>query len=270
MKGLFAVVAGILIAGCAAPRLATMSAQPQGEVQEVRFNQGAPSIVSKGHIASVVVAPENNGSGAHIVNERVLLLVGVKNNSDRPFNIQEANVTATMDGAPLKVWTAQEVEEDVRSQAATARTWATIGSVLGAFGAGMSGQTYYSGYAGNTYFSGTAYNPGAVNAAMNQQAAASAASFNSIDQAEAAGLATVRGLLKATTVDPGAIVTGWVQVSVPESRSDKSRYEVTVVSGGEGHIFVFDERVAGANKPSKPSQDERSAAVEESGALQYR
>ena len=256
MRGLYAALVVTGLAGCATPKLATMKARPQGEVQKVRFDRGVPNVVSKGRTATVLVAPENSGSGAHVVKDRMFLLVGVKNTSARAFDFQEADVTATMDGQPLKVWTAREVEDEVRSSAAASRTWATIASVLGAVGTGVSaGTSYQSGYVGGASYVGTSYNASQANAAWQQQAAATAATFRSIDVAEAGGLAAVRSLLKLTTIDPGATVVGWIPVEVPTARPDRNRFELTVTAGGEGHAFVFEESV------TRPSQAPESATA---------
>jgi hypothetical protein len=245
MKTAALLTIAVVTAGCASAKLAKMNAQPQGEIQEVRFSKGAPNVISRGNVATVFLAPENNGSGAYIVNERVLLLVGVKNNSPKAFNIQETDIQASMNGQPLKVWTAQEVEEYVRAKADSARTWAAIAGALGAVSAGMSGgNSYYSGRVGNTTYSGAAYSQAAANAAVDRNAAQTSATFDAIAAAESAGLASLNNLLKATTVDPGGNVMGWVRIGVPGTRPARSRYELQVMAGGEGHLFVFDEAVS--------------------------
>jgi hypothetical protein len=70
------------------------------------------------------------------------------------------------------------------------------------------------------------------------------ATFDAIAAAESAGLASLNNLLKATTVDPGGNVMGWVRIGVPGTRPARSRYELQVMAGGEGHLFVFDEAVS--------------------------
>jgi hypothetical protein len=215
------LAAALLGFGCASAKLARMDPK-QAELQEVRYVKGAPYVMSRGSVAAVVVGPEASPGGTHVVNEYVMLILEVSNVGTGTFDVQESDVSATLNGEPLRIWTAREVEADVRSTASSNRTLAAIAGVLGI----LSGATGGPSYADQTI-----------------------ANFGVIGAQEQAGLATVDAMFKKTTLAPGEQVQGWIRVAVPSKRPDRSRFELTVMAGGEGHVFVFDERSPGDDTP---------------------
>lgn len=187
--------------------------------------------------------------------------VGIRNNSDTPFNVSEQSLAANAGGVALEVKTyADRVASQKRSE-----RWASIGAGLAAAANGAaaanagysnqygtySGQTTATAYGSGGYaratgttsgtYSSTTYNAGAAAAAQNQAAQRNQALFAQVrENSEQAKSALQERALKAQTVDPGAIVTGDVEIQLPK-RGKASTFTAVITIEGESISVEFEE-----------------------------
>lgn len=173
-----------------------------------------------------------------------MLFIGVRNNSRQAFNFGTENISAESNGRLLQVLS----YEDLARQVQSSQTWSNIGIALGAAGqsvaANQPSRTYVQGnvygYGGqqigsyNAY--GTTYNPAqaqAAQAAINAQAQAQSAQVAAATQAR---MSQINNVLRTTTIGPGQVVGGLVEVS---TNGASGVFNVRANVGGEQHVFAF-------------------------------
>ena len=226
-----------------------------GPGQSIRYENGVAMLYAETSRASALISFQPLSKKAGYV------WVGVRNSGDTPFNISEQSISASANGIPLKVQTyADRVAAQRRSE-----RWQSIGAGLaaGANGAaaanagysnqrgtysgnstatayGSGGYAHVTGTASGTY-SSTTYNAGAAAAAQQQAAQRNQAMFAEVreNSAAAKGLLESRAL-KAQTVDPGAIVTGDVEIQLPK-RGKGTTLTAVVTIEGESIVVEFVE-----------------------------
>jgi len=241
---------GVVIIGCATARLDV----PAHILDTVEYEDGCPVLKSeKTNIVHLSFSPisfkrEQNAS----------ILILVKNNSAKPFNMSPANVAATLDEKPLRVFTYEELRENIETDAA----WSNFAVVLSGMTASMaaaqprttrafgSTSSYGSFNAyGNSNLSGD-YNsfgthrgfsstndPAATaqaQAAINTNAAQQLAGITENRNVRLSGL---ESLLRITTVHPGEVKAGVVQIKAPMASSQPKDLCITVSTPDDEHIF---------------------------------
>lgn len=224
-----------LLIGCATPRM--VSPVPLAG-QTINYQHGQPTIVSHRRNAALIglLTPQSNGAA--------MLFVGVRNNSRQAFNFGTENISADSNGQALQVFR----YEDLARQVQSSQTWSNVAIALGAAGqsvaANQPSRTYVQGnvygYGGqqlgsyNAY--GTTYDPAraqAAQAAINAQAQARSAQVAAETQAS---MAQLNNVLRTTTLNPGQIVGGLVEVS---TNGASGTFNVRANIGGEQHVFSF-------------------------------
>ena len=238
-----AVIASMGLAGCATMVNITPSA---GNAQQLTYDKGEPRLTSVKtftvvlQVRSTVLA---SGKPAEFV-------VAVFNPTSAPVEVSTDNVTASWNGAPLKVYSFDELMAAEQSRQSIQR----IGLALQAFGAGVSGgrsTTYETGsldarYRGNTgtgTISGTytgqrdTYDPAA--AAMAQQSvdaqiqsfkAESAATIGQLEQT----------IFRRHTVATNTVYAGVVRITAPSEVRKAERILVSVTIQNDAHVFALD------------------------------
>ena len=261
MSSLIALAIVALLAGCATP-IRTEPVISDG--QERIYRDGLPALVSRKQFV-VLVSP------ATVVREgkeRLRLIVSVANTSTSSFDIDASNFSAVVDGRPLKVFTHEEIAQEIRTQqawaafavalggamqAASAQQQASYASTSGTYNTNTTGNFNAYGARSNVYgnynatttgtYSGWTYNPAAgqaAAAAVNAETDADLARLQA--QGQGALNEAARTMLKQTTVFPqsshgGQIVLG--EFEVPEAGTT---LELTAKVQGEVHTFQFTQQ----------------------------
>ena len=216
----------------------TLTPAPTG-AQIVNYAQGAPTIVSeRKSIASVTVLPEANG--------HVVLYVAGRNQSTANINFGTENVSADANGKPLRVFTYDELAKKINSGAFWKRFAGAAGAGLRAGAAVQPAQTNYTGqfngsnnygqYRGTYFGQATTTDPAAQamsQSAINADARAQGAAVNA---QQSQSLAALQAVLRTTTVQPGQMYGGVIEVARPPASSIMN---VRVRFAGELHIFSF-------------------------------
>ncbi len=231
-------------ASIASTSAVTLRAVPtKGQI--LSYTQGAPTVISsRASIASVTVYPETNG---HIV-----LFVAGRNQTTANINFGIENVSAAANGKALRVFTYDELAKKVKSRAMWGRIAAGAGSGWRAGAANQPTQTTYGGtYNGSTYdnanghsgnFSGnfigssTTIDPTAQALAQSAIIAEARAQGTMLNTKESLELASLRRVLRTTTVQPGQIYGGFVEIARPPASSVMN---VQLYFAGERHLFSF-------------------------------
>lgn len=234
---LFALMSTI---GCAA-RYNKISALPAQD-QASFFKDGRHVIVSRQANSLVTIAPSQE---AFAVNMRPSFIITVNNLSNQPITFSTENVAFSMDGKDLKVFSYQELVQEIEQQRRSAATTQALIGALGVLGATMDGGrtscsgTYHSQNTMGTY-SGTSYSPLAT---LQTQAAFSSMTSNNIAAINAAAedqLNSVQNtVLRKETVLPNHWYGGYVRIiNLPEPENPKS-VAATVTCGNDIHQFTF-------------------------------
>ena len=242
VPGLAAIVL-IGLAGCASMVSITPRAR---DAQQLTYHSGEPRLTS---VKTFIVAMQVKSTVLAGGNPAEFVLA-VFNPASAPVEVSTDNITAAWNGAPLSVYSFEELMAAEQRRQSIQR----IGLALQAFGAGVSGgrsTTYETGsldatYHGNTgagTVSGTytgrrdTYDPAA--AAMAQQ------SVNAqIRSFQAESTATVgqmeRTLFRRQTVAPNTAYAGIVRIMVPSGIEKTERILVSVTIQNDAHVFALD------------------------------
>lgn len=261
VSSLTALAIVALLAGCATP-IRTEPVISDG--QERIYRDGLPALVSRKQFV-VLVSP---ASVVREGKERLRLIVSVANTSTSSFDVDTSNFSAAVDGRPLKVFTHEEIAQEIKTrqawaafavalggamQAASAQQQASYASSSGTYNANTTGNfnaygtrsSVYGNYNATTTgtYSGWTYNPAAgqaAAAAVNAKTDADMARLQA--QGQDALNEAARTMLKQTTVFPqsshgGQIVLG--EFEVPEAGTT---LELTAKVQGEVHTFRFTQQ----------------------------
>jgi hypothetical protein len=231
--------AGLLLAFCVSASAVTLTPAPTVS-QIVNYTQGAPTIISeRKSIASITVYPEANG--------HVVLFVAGRNQSMGNINFGTENIRADANGKPLRVFTYDELAKKINSTAFWKRFAGAAGAGLRSGAAVQPAQTNYGGtfngygYGNGPYYG--SYQGHATTIDPAQQALAQSA-INSDARRQGAALnaqqnqslAALRVVLRTTTVQPGQMYGGVVEIARPPVSSIMN---VRASFAGEAHIFSF-------------------------------
>lgn len=256
-----ALALSVVLVGCASP----IRTDPEiADGQERIYRDGLPALVSrKQHV--VLVSPTTTVREGK---ERLRLIVSVANTSTTSLVVDTSNFSAMVDGRPLKVFTHDEIAQELKTrqawaafavalggamQAASAQQQASYASTSGTYNSNTTGNFNAYGSRSNVYgsfnattsgtYSGWTYNPAAGQAAAAAVNAKTEADMARL-QAEGQGALNeaARTMLKRTTVFPrtshgGQIVLG--EFEVPETGST---LELIATVQGETHTFRFTQQ----------------------------
>ncbi|MCG6659474.1 hypothetical protein HOP52_17105 [Halomonas campisalis] len=234
----------LLLSGCASQL--SIQAQPAADHQTV-YVAGQPLMLSDKQY-SVAVSPS---SSLAMSNESLSFLVFLTNTHDEPINFGPGNITALLNGQPIRVFTHEEVlvqmERDRDAQALSAAL-AGLGQSMSATGhqqhfGTMSGQYYgrqgYVGHGTGTY-SGTTYDPTAAAVAQSSIQAKTQQNISNISQRHDQEIANARAALLLTeTVYPGQSHGGYIRTEQLGDNNTSGTLNLTVTVDGEHHSFDF-------------------------------
>lgn len=254
------LLASIALIGCATPiRTDPIASNGQQRI----YRDGLPALVSRKEFV-VIVSPQTT---ARKSNERIRLIASVANTSDSPIDLDTSNFSATVDGRPLKVFTHDEIAQEIKTQqawaafatalggamqAASAQQQASYSSSYGSYNANTTGNfnTYgryntYGNYNSTTTgtYSGWTYNPAAgqaAAAAVNAKTEADMARLQA--QGQNALNEAARTMLKQTTIFPNTSYGGQLVLGMFEIPEHGTTLELTVKIKDETHIFKFSQQ----------------------------
>jgi hypothetical protein len=258
---LSALTLSAALVGCATP-IRTDPVITDG--QERIFRDGLPALVSRKQYI-VLVSPTTTVREGK---ERLRLIVSVANTSTTSFDLDTSNFSAMVDGRPLKIFTHDEIAQEIRTrqaraafavalggamQAASAQQQASYASTSGTYNSNTTGNFNAYGNRSNVYgnynattsgtYSGWAYNPAAGQAA--------AAAINAKTDADMARLQAngqgalneaARTMLKQTTVFPQSNYGGQIMLGEFEVPETGSTLELIAKVQDEMHTFQFTQQ----------------------------
>lgn len=235
-------VAVALLAGCATQ--VRTSPQPLPD-QRVKYHDGTPMVFSYGRTL-VAVSPSNPlRSGT----ERPRFVVTVGNATDEPFDFDSTNITASLNGRALAVFTFEEVAAEIRKRDAISAALTAFGGALESAGArqqgsrsSFSGSYQSNGSGGSTYgaYTGTIRNSSAGQAAAAEVDARTDARVAAIrSEGESAVQTAARTMLKRTTIEPRKAHTGEIVIASFDVPPEGGALEIKVTISGEVHRFSF-------------------------------
>ena len=231
--------------GCAM----TLKLDPVASGKQKEIFQGGIETLVSAKQSLVAIRPSSNSyQSVH----RPSLVVSVTNGTDKPYNFGPKNISASINGKFVKVFTYDELVAEVKRKRAWAAVAAALNGVTRSMNAANAGHTYNSGTYNSSYngsgYSGYgrgSYSGYTYNAAAAQQAQASA---NAQTQAE---MATIKAqtdqalnqlasrMLRKETVFPKKTFGGYLtldKLPVPESANEVI---IKISVGGEVHQFTF-------------------------------
>lgn len=229
-----------LVALPVVPSLAITLTPIASRTQVVNYTQGAPTLVSPGKsIASATVVPEANG--------HVVLFVAVQNKTRRNVNLGVENVSAAAGGAALRVFTYDELARKIQTggmwqkfalaAGAGLRAGAAVQPARSTFGGTYDGNGYRAGqYHGNFNGYSTTTDPTQQALAQSAITADTRAQTASLDAQQNQKLAALQTILRTTTVQPGQMYGGIIELAKPRAPTILS---VGVAFGAEQHVFSF-------------------------------
>lgn len=238
------IAAALLMTGCASQM--GIQAQPKAE-QEMVYVAGKPLMLSNKKYSVAVV----QSSSLAMSNEQLSFLVYLTNTQNEPVNFGPGNITASLNGQPIRVLTHEEVisqMESERNAQALSAALAGMGQSISATGqqqhSGVVSSQYYGrqGYVGQGVgsYSGTTYNPTAAAIAQSNIQAQTQQNINSISQRHNQEIANARAVLLATeTVYPGNRHGGYVRTEQLGGSNEPGTLNLTVAVGKERHSFDF-------------------------------
>lgn len=257
MRTIFVILVSLFLFGCASQvRVDPVLLANQERI----YRDGIPAVISKKGLV-VMAAP---AAVLRKGKDRPKFIVSVANTSQSQFDIDTSNITASLDGMPIKIFTHQEVADGIKSeqawrafavalggamQAASAQRQASSSYNSGSYNSNTNGNfnTYGSSNLSGNYnanttgtYSGWTYNPAAGRAAATAVNARTDSQMESLQaQGEAALDEAQKSMLKQTTVMPGSSHGGQIVLAsfdVPESGAT---LDIKVTVAGEDHLFRF-------------------------------
>ena len=245
-KVLITLALSVLIVGCAS----TFKIDPQAlEGQQEIYQDGVEAVLSP-KISVVAIRPSTS---TYTSDGRPKIIVSVLNGTDKPFNFSTENIRVNLDGEPHKVFTYDELVEEVKREQVWAAVAAALGGIADSMNAANAGHTYNSGttnvyaydnYGNSAYGSGT-YSGYTYNAAAAQQAQAAAnartqANMEAINSRSEQSLNELSStILKKSTVIPQTWHGGYVAIAKIPNSEQPHDIQVIVTIAGESHEFFL-------------------------------
>jgi hypothetical protein len=232
---LLLLLMGLLVVGCAGPTFTPILAASQ----IVEYYQGEPRVVSrKSNVVSATLVPSD-------MEDHTLIYIAGLNNGSDPITFGTEDITADSRGRPLHVFTYEQLVRHEKIGAAFQRIGLGVSAGLRSAAAAQPSQTYvqgnvYSGYGLQPVarYSGvaTTYNPAETAAAQNAINAETRAQAEQMKAEAAPRMAEINSILRTTTIYPGQIAGGIVELN---NTGMRQQITVHVDFGGEHHDFQF-------------------------------
>jgi hypothetical protein len=196
--------------------------------QTVRYEQGLPTVEN----ADVRVMPMRE-----LDHGSFQFKVAVFNSGQQPFNFGMENVTASANGAPVQVYTRDELEHKAKHRA----MWSQIGYAMlaGVAAAGQSNNIHATTYTPHGVYRTTIYRPGL----SNGQLATVAAGGGAIALSQIGLQKTLEQIgdetVQTTTVDPDSGYGGKVVIAKLKKSRAGDKLTLTIDTGGKLNTFTF-------------------------------
>lgn len=248
------------IVGCAAT-YNTITPSP-AKNQASFFEDGREIVVSKKPASIVTLAPSKEAFRA---DERPSFIVTVNNTSNQPITFSTENLSFSMEGEQLKVFSCQELVQEIEQKKRSAATTQALIGAFGILGASMQGgKTYHSGtYQYGTTpgtYSGTSYSPLGTLQAQTTMGALTANNIANINNAASRQLNIVQNtILKKQTVLPDTWYGGYVRLANLQDVEKPASIVTTVIVGKELHYFSF--TLAGDGQRLKKNSQNKGETV---------
>jgi predicted MPP superfamily phosphohydrolase len=207
------------------------------ENQERIYRDGVPAVISRKGLVVVAAPVKVIREGK----EQPKFIVSVANTSSSQFDIDTSNVVASVDGLPLKVFTHEEVADDIKSQQAWAAFAVAFSGGMEAASARQQASTSYNYNANSTgTYTGWTYNAAAGQAAADAVNSRTNSQLALLQHEGQAALDDAqRDILKRTTVLPGTSHGGQIFLATFEVPESGSTLDLKVSVAGEDHQFRF-------------------------------
>ena len=234
-----------LLQGCAT----TLKLAPVASGEQKEIYQGGTETLISAKKSLVAIRPSANSYQSV---QRPSLIVSVTNGTDESYNFGPENISASVNGQSVKVFTYDELVAEVKRQQAWAAVAAALNGVAQSMNAANAGYTYNSGtynssyygsgYSGYGYgsYSGYTYNAAAVQQAQSAANAQTQANMAAIKtQTDEALNQLASTMLRKETVFPQKTFGGYItldKLPVPDSPNEVI---IDISVGGEVHQFKF-------------------------------
>lgn len=206
-RKLMLAAAVCLLAGCTT----FMTLEP-GAQAKATYEDGLPTIVSKGEFSTVQVMPAQH---EYQKGQRIGVWVNVSNLGPESFAVDSTDVAAADGFGALRVWTYDERMKQIRREAAWAAVAAGMAAGANSANAAMQQNTATTyGNVGNTSFNSTTYYTD-----YSAQMRADAENRRNMENLAArikSDKEAAQLILKKNTVQPGASVTGYLLINAPK------------------------------------------------------
>lgn len=184
--------------------------------------------------------------------ERPNIIISVLNKTNESFNFSTENISATTNGKDLKIYTYEELAEEVKD----AEMWAAIAAALNgaakSMNASNAGYTHHSGtYNSTTYgtgynaygsgsYSGYSYDAAAVQQAQATANAETQAEMQAIKNKTENALNILNStILRKTTVMPNTWHGGYISLDKLANTKQPQNIRIVVTINNDSHIFVI-------------------------------
>ena len=237
----------VFMSGCASNSLLRPVPAPD---QSSRYERGTPVVVSAKRNV-VAVQPQ---SASYKSNERPGFVVTVQNGTEAPFEFSSESVRATVDGAPVRVMSYEELVKEVENRRILASVGAALAGAAGAYSASQAGYQYnygttqtniYSanrGYVGSASgsYSGYTYNPAVAAQAQAASNAQTRETMETITANANHALASIgQTALRRQTILPGQWFGGIAKVDGVPAPNPENKIRVVIELPNEVHEFTF-------------------------------
>ena len=213
------------------------------EVTEIRYLQGVPTASVKDELGGVMVTQTEKIYG------RVRMRLAYTNASEVATNFGVENITATIDGEPIEIMTAQDLQKIAKNKAGWATFAVAMAGGLGAAAANMNATRTYTTHSysrfGSYYSQTRVHDPLAATVGTAAAVGGSVYAISRIDDNLEKTLGAINdGVIQTTTVDPltnygGLLVFDKFKVD----KKSPGRLEVLVKrnpADEDGYRFSFD------------------------------
>jgi hypothetical protein len=228
-KKLFMIVFVLIFGqGCASTLRMQPVTQPE---QSTIFQDGQEALMSSKSDILVTVRHK----GTYQSDERLSFIVAVYNGTETPFDFSTENISVTLNGRPLKVFTHEEIAKEMRRE----QVWLAIAAGFSA--ASASYQAAMVPYVpSSTGIRGSTYNPSAAAQTQAfQQAQTTQRMENAINSLEAGLKELSNTILKKQTILPQSWYGGRVVVNKTPAPERENIILFEVKAGNENYFFKF-------------------------------
>ena len=230
------ILSAVAMYGCS-----SIGVKPQpGAGQSTFFSAGTEAIVSGGR-STIALRPEKPAFPAA---EKPTFILTAINGQNFSVIISTENISAQLNGTPVRVYTYAELVKEVETAAAIQAFGAAMASVGRSMSAANAGHQYHYGYApygspyATTYYT---YDAAAAQQARTAAQAQTDADFYRLQTETEAALAALEStILRKQTVFPGEGYGGYIKLEPISLAEGENTLTVSVEFGGETEEFMFE------------------------------